>query len=187
MSRRKAKRKSENIIKYEGNNLSQEQMIEIQAEAYYKALKRIEEEKCKSDEQNQEKRQYKWYEETLFFLNACLWPWKISKSFSVSSRIYDSIPVLFVSGVLRVAGGCMWLVGLVGVASGLYSLVIRKGLGDVIVIGVISLILLLLGSIFILAGGEFEKETDSNKIYAYSASIIALLSCIVSIVALMGI
>lgn len=41
-------------------------------------------------------------------------------------------------------------------------------------------------SIFILAGGAFEKETDSNKIYAYSASIIALVSCIVSILALLG-
>lgn len=186
MSRRKAKRKSENIIKYEGNNLSQKQMIEIQAEAYYKALKRIEDEKRKSDEQNQEKRQYKWYEEMLFFLNACLWPWKISKRFRVSNRIYDSIPVLFVSGILRVAGGCMWLVGLVGVVSSLYSLVMHKGFSDSLGIGMISLILLLLGSIFILAGGEFEKETDSNKIYAYSASIIALVSCIVSIVALMG-
>ena len=186
MSKRKAKRNKEKIIKYDGNNLSQEQMIEIQAEAYYKALKRIEDEKCKSNEQNLEKRQYKWYEKILFFLNACLWPWKINKRFSVSNRIYDSIPVLFVSGILRVAGGCMWLVGLVGFVSGLYSLVMHKGLSDSLGIGVIALILLLLGSIFILAGGEFEKETDSNKIYAYSASIIALVSCIVSIVALMG-
>ena len=42
MSKRKIKRNKENIIKYDGNYLSQEQMIEIQAEAYYKALKRIE-------------------------------------------------------------------------------------------------------------------------------------------------
>ena len=41
MSKRKAKRNRENIIKYDGNYLFQEQMIEIQAEAYYKALKRI--------------------------------------------------------------------------------------------------------------------------------------------------
>ncbi len=40
--------------------------------------------------------------------------------------------------------------------------------------------------VILLAGGEFEKETDSNKIYAYSASIIALVSCIVSIIALLG-
>ena len=51
--------------------------------------------------------------------------------------------------------------------------------------GSFSLVLLPLGSIFILAGGEFEKETDNNKIYAYSASIIALVSCIVSIIALL--
>lgn len=41
-------------------------MIEIQAEAYYRALKRIEDEKAKADEQKPERRKYKWYEEVLF-------------------------------------------------------------------------------------------------------------------------
>ena len=62
-----------------------------------------------------------------------------------------------------------------------------RRLNDFLGTGAIAFVLLLLGSIFILAGGEFEKETDSNKIYSYSASIIALVSCIVSIIALMGI
>lgn len=45
--------------------------------------------------------------------------------------------------------------------------------------------LTIMGSIFILAGNAFGKETNSEKIYAYSASILALISCIVSILALM--
>lgn len=57
---------------------------------------------------------------------------------------------------------------------------------EIIGVGSFSLVILLFGSIFILAAGVFEKETDSNKIYAYSASVIALVSCIVSIVALLG-
>ena len=36
----------------------------------------------------------------------------------------------------------------------------------------------------IISGRAFNEEQDSMKIYAYSASIIALVSCIVSIVAL---
>lgn len=186
MSSRKTKKQKQQIVKYESNNISQEQMIEIQAEAYYRALKRIEDEKSKEDEQKPERRKYKWYEEVLFCINVFFWPWKISKRFSVSNKIYDSIPVMFVSGVLRFVGGFLWLAGLVGLGAEVYSLLISKIISNYLVTCSISLVLLSLGSIFILAGGAFEKETDSNKIYAYSASIIALVSCIVSILALLG-
>lgn len=48
---RRKNRKKKKIIKCYGNNLSQEQMIEIQTEAYYRALKRIESEKKAQDDQ----------------------------------------------------------------------------------------------------------------------------------------
>lgn len=186
MGKRKTKKQNISVVKNESKIMSQEQMIEMHAEAYYRALKRIEDEKAKDDQQKPEKRKYKWYEEVLFYLNISLWPWKINKRFSINNRIYDSIPVLFVSGVLRFVGGLMWLIGLVGFVFQIYSLVMRRVTNDFFGIIAISFVLLAMGSMFILAGGAFEKETDSNKIYAYSASIIALVSCIVSIIALMG-
>lgn len=186
MSRRKTKKQKQQIVKYESSNISQEQMIEIQAEAYYRALKRIEDEKSKEDEQKPEIPKKKWHERILFFLNVCLWPWKINKRFNVSNRIYDSIPVMFVSFVLRLTGGIMWLVGMVGLVTAVYNLIVYRVFKDIVGAGPFSLVILLLGAIFILAADAFEKETDSNKIYAYSASIIALVSCIVSIIALVG-
>lgn len=186
MSRRKTKKQKQQIVKYESNNISQEQMIEIQAEAYYRALKRIEDERTKEDEQKPEIPKKKWHERILFFLNVCLWPWKINKRFNVSNRIYDSIPVMFVSFVLRLTGGIMWLVGMVGLVTAVYNLIVYRVFKDIVGAGPFSLVILLLGAIFILAADAFEKETDSNKIYAYSASIIALVSCIVSIIALVG-
>lgn len=93
---------------------------------------------------------------------------------------------MFVSGVLRLVGGFLWLAGLVGLGAEVYSLLISKIINNYLITCSMLLVLLSLGSIFILAGGAFEKETDSNKIYAYSASIIALVSCIVSIIALVG-
>lgn len=186
MSRRKTKKQKQQIVKYESSNISQEQMIEIQAEAYYRALKRIEDEKSKKDEQKPEIPKKKWHERILFFLNVCLWPWKINKRFNVSNRIYDSIPVMFVSFVLRLTGGIMWFVGTVGLVTAVYNLIVYRVFKDIVGAGPFSLVILLLGAIFILAADAFEKETDSNKIYAYSASIIALVSCIVSIIALVG-
>ncbi len=186
MSRRKTKKQKQQIVKYESNNISQEQMIEIQAEAYYRALKRIEDEKSKEDEKKPEIPKKKCHKRILFFLNVCLWPWKINKRFNVSNRIYDSIPVMFVSFVLRLTGGIMWLVGIVGLVTAVYNLIVYRVFKDIVGVGPFSLVILLLGAIFILAADAFEKETDSNKIYAYSASIIALVSCIVSIIALVG-
>lgn len=45
MNRRIYKKKKEQIIRYIGNDISQEQMIDIQAEAYYRALMKVEKEK----------------------------------------------------------------------------------------------------------------------------------------------
>lgn len=186
MSQRKQRKNKaqnkEHIVKYEGGNISQEKMIEIHAEAYYRALKRIKDENAESDEIKQEKKKYKWYENVFFVLNFLLWPWKISKRFRVSNQIYDSILVLFVSGVLKLVGGLMWLSGIFAIFYGIYQIVTAGVDNKVIDIYSFMGIMLALGSIIILAGKEFEKETDSNKIYAYSACIIALISCEVSII-----
>lgn len=80
----------------------------------------------------------------------------------------------------------MWLVGMVGLVTAVYNLIVYRVFKDIVGVGPFSLVILLLGAIFILAADAFEKETDSNKIYAYSASIIALVSCIISIIALVG-
>ena len=186
MSKRRSKKNKEQIVRYESSCISQEKMIEIQAEAYYRALKRIENEKNESDEQNNEKKKYKWYEEIQFILNVLLWPWRINKKFNVSDRVYDSILVLFVWGVLKFIGGVMWIVGVIAFIGMLWQIITIGFVNEFISTIPIVIISLLLGSVFVLAGDAFSKETDSNKIYAYSASIIALISCIVSIIAMIG-
>lgn len=186
MSKRKSRNNKEQIVKYESNNFSQEKMIEIQAEAYYRALKRIETEKSKTDEQKPEKKKYKWYENVLFVLNVLFWPWRINKKFNVSNRIYDNILVLFVSGVLKLVGGLMWLFGMFAIIYEIYQLIIEGIMEEIVNVSPVVIFSLFLGSTFVLAGEEFGKETDSNKIYAYSSCIIALISCVLSIIAMIG-
>lgn len=187
MSRRKSKNKKEQIKQYETKNISQEKMIEIQAEAYYRAIMRIEAEKTKVVEQKLETKKYKWYENILFVLNVLFWPWKINKKFRVSNRIYDSILVLFVCGVLKFVGGFMWLFGIFAIIYEIYQMVTVGIIEEIINVNPVVIFSLFLGSTFVLAGEAFSKETDSNKIYAYSASIIALISCVASILAMIGI
>ena len=123
MNRRIYKKKKEQIIRYIGNDISQEQMIDIQAEAYYRALMKVEKEKNdkvnkkneenKKNEQNEQKKKHKLYQEILFVINVVFWPWKINKKFHVGNGIYDSLLVLFVALVLYFCGFIMWLVGII--------------------------------------------------------------------------
>ena len=179
------------IIQYECNNLSQEEMIEVHAEAYYRALKRIEDEKAKENEKVKENevmvnKKYKWYENVFFMINVLLWPWKINKKFAIKEQIYDSVLVIFVSMFLHGVGVVAWAFGAFTLICELLKLVnINIGLNDDWAVGIsISMLSLVVGSVFTLAGDAFRKETDSNKIYAYSASIIAMISCVISLIAL---
>lgn len=76
----------------------------------------------------------------------------------------------------------MWFSGLGSGANIIYKIILLKKMKGILSNISIMAVLLVLGSAFILAGKAFERETESNKIYAYSASIFALISCIITII-----
>ena len=172
------KKKKEQVIKFAGNNLSQEQMIEIQAEAYYRAIKRIESEK-EIENKHTEVRKYKWNENILFVLNALLWPWKIHKNFQLKDNMYDNVLVVFISIIMQSLGAVLWFFGIVMIPSAFFMK--HNAIITTIVFAIFSLTF---GSMFILAGGQFSEEKDSNRIYAYSSCMLALVGCIIAIVAI---
>lgn len=185
MSRKKSKKTKNEDIKYGYYNISQEHMIEIQAEAYYRALKRMEQEKGIVKESIKEKEEEKWYLDILFALNILFVPWKISKRFKINNQIYDSVPVLVVSGLLRIVGTIIWLLGILLVLVSFYK-VNAIGISAGFFVGLsVGVFFVIFGSIFVIAGSEFSKEVDSNKIYAYSASVLALISCTIGMIALL--
>lgn len=186
MSKRKYNKKNEKTIKYESANFTKEQMIEIQSEAYYRALKRIEAEKIEDSNVPNEQQNSKWNEDLKFILNVVFWPWKISKRFQLSDCICDSILVLIVSIILKSMGVIIWLFSSVYIATIVGQILIgASGLGNIsyMMFGVLGM---MIGSFLFLGGKEFSKENDSNKIYAYSACIIALISCVIGIITLFG-
>ena len=172
-------------MKYDNDDISREQIVEIYTEAYYRALKRIEKEKI-VNEIKEEKRMYKWYEKILLMLNVIICPWKLNKRFSISNQICDNILVLFTSMVMSSIGSVMWFSGLGSGANIIYKIILLKKMKGRLSNISIMAVLLVLGSAFILAGKAFERETESNKIYAYSASIFALISCIITIITMIA-
>ena len=164
-------------------NMSEDKMIEIQAEAYYRAMKRIEEEKKECIKEDFEKCTYTVWNKVSYMLNVIFFPWKINKKFKLE-RADDSLLVIIVSWLLKTIGTVLWVGGGIIVANAIYKFVFIEKILNYLTGCLIGICSILFGSVIILAGSEFSSETDSNKIYAYSGSIIAIISCIVSIVAI---
>ena len=163
---------------------SKEQLIEMHAEAYYRALKRIKEEQSEETISLEESKKTKKIKDILFYINVVFWPWKIGRRFRVNNHIYDSILSVVISCMFKLFGLCLWLFGIYAIPHGIVSITLKIPNAWLLVFPV-SLALMMWGSIFIIAGKEFEKEKDSNIIYAYSASILALISCLLSLVTLL--
>lgn len=171
-------------------NSLKEQIINIHAEAYYKAMRRfddeqkLEEQKSSNQDDASEKTE-KCNSKGWFMLNIILFPWTTHRNFAVNNKIYDSILVMFVSFVLALVGTILWGMGLLVAGYGVFILFKDVSILGTAVMCPLGLVILMFGSLFILASNEFSKVTDSNKIYAYSASVIALISCVVAILTLL--
>lgn len=110
------------------------------------------------------------WEVFLLALNAILFPFHIHKHFKLVDRVHDNLLaglvsfILWLTGVILWAGGVLLLVGFI----------IKQYW-----VGIPFLLVpMMFGSFVILAANSFNKERNSERIYAYSASILALLSCI---------
>lgn len=185
----KQKRDKPLRVSCENNYISQEQMTEIYAEAYYKAIKRIEQEKleCKKEEVADQKKSRGYM--LGFYLNALLFPFKISNKFFLKSRIYEDLIVMIISVALKGIGYVLWFVGIIIIACGLFQVPSKGSLISmtIYIIGMLFVggVLIMYGSIFAIVGRDFEKEKDSNRIFAFSAFVLAFASFIVGIIAIL--
>lgn len=190
--REKKKQKNRKIKKYDISKNSQinknmiytkEELIEIQCEAYYQALRRMQEEKEKVIEEKSSS--FKWWENVLFFLNLMLFPWHINKKFKIKGKFADGILTMAVSFSLKVIGFLAWLVASVWIGMGIYSILSHNVLISQLLIEILySLLFFLFGGMFTLAGKEVSMETDSQKVYAYSASFMAVISVVIALIML---
>lgn len=165
---------------------SKDELMKIQEEAYYRAIKRIEQEKeeklIESNKQTVKKEKRKWQFNVLLFLNVLLCPWKINKKFNTNKSIHEYLLVAAVSGIMGFLGSLCWLFGGIVVIVGIKY----KNWIVTIILFVVGLLISFFGSAIIISGNTFENENDSNKIYAYSAAIFSLVSCIIAITALLN-
>lgn len=115
-------------------------------------------------------------------LSKCsIFPWRIHKKFKLKDNIYDNMLTLIISLIMYFIGGFLQLVSLGGVI-GIINNIGKLQVTVLLWIGVIVIYCLFLASVIIISAKQFSNEKDSNKIYAFSSIIIALISCIISTV-----
>lgn len=148
--------------------ISREAYVEMQAEAYYRALKRLDEEKAeRSREEAQSVVKKKWYVKMKEFSIIVFLPWIAEKIIKSRTGFYNSILSLGVTWVMVILGSFLWMCGIVELIKCIGGL--SSGWDKVAFIPW-CFIVVLVGVIFILSGMSFSKETDNEKIRSFSAS-----------------
>ena len=183
MSKKKTAYKNKKSQNYTIVKLDSKEMVRIQEEAYYRALKRIEQEK-EQESTIEEKNMIKtgtlnYY--LKFFFYMFIIPNKAQEKLGLNCRTYDVLLSIFVAYSLKLLGYTVRIVAVLFAVVAFY-----KGVSLFVGLNVvcITIALLVIGSLLVISGSEFEKQQDSNSIYAYSASFIALISLIVSIISI---
>lgn len=185
LAKTKHTRKMENTKNYDLSMVSEEQMIKIHEEAYYRALKRIKNENDKNELiKEKSKAAISKRTQMAFLLNAMFVPMKINRRFIINDKIYEGIITLFISSILWILGLLMWIFGIFMVVQNVLNMFSEVSKFIWVAETLVGLAIWLLGSIFIMSSSKFKKEEDSNRIYAFSGSILALLSLVISIIAL---
>ncbi|MCM1119642.1 MAG: hypothetical protein NC543_09810 [bacterium] len=185
MGRNRRRKKKDNLEKNENKCVSVEQLTDIYAEAYYRALKRIELERNVLQERREPREKKPWYLRVLIWLNIIFFPFKLNKNIQFQKRLYDGLLIVVISTILEGVGGVLWICGAYSFAKGCLGLLDVENICDLIVTIIVSIFFIIIGSFFFLAGKTFGEETESNRVYAYSASVLALVSCILSLIALL--
>ena len=159
-----------------------EKDIELYAEALYLALKKYDEESkansyniIKDTDEKEKSRQVRTALRIVFL------PFLSNKKIITQGKIYIELLGCIVSIVISLLGWIIWLAGILVIIA---SSVNINNIFRTIIFVFMGIVLLVIGGSTIFAGRKFEEETDSTDIYAYTSSIIALLSFILAIIAL---
>ena len=161
-----------------------EKDIKLYAEALYLALKKYDEESkansyniIKDTDEKEKSRQVRTALRIVFL------PFLSNKKIITQGKIYIELLGCIVSIVISLLGWIIWLAGILVIIASSVN-INNIGLFRTLIFVFMGIVLLVIGGSTIFAGRKLEEEGDSTDIYAYTSSIIALLSFILAIIAL---
>lgn len=172
------------------NSITDQEFSKLLQEAFLLAIQQYDEQRNqhkddsktdipKNKEKDKKVMKEKWYINLWAFINILFFPWHISKKVALKEKVYDSVLVSFITVFLLVLGTLLWITGII------FVIIILAGLFAIDPAGpisyVIPVLMVVTGSFLIISSHAFAVETDSIRIYAYSASIMTFISCVIGI------
>lgn len=170
------RKKNEQVPIQTTNFFSKQEIIEIQAEAYYQAFKRIEQDKA---EVPQAKTKRCWWETTLLLLNIILFPWKLHKKLAIKNMPETLLGSLIVL-VLMVFGCITWFLGI----ASLIAIIFITSTTYKLMLLPFSILLTIIGSEFIIASNSLDRIEETTKIENFASSIMGTLAVIIALISL---
>ncbi len=164
------------------NNISKREWIEIQSEAFYRALKRIESEKKLAEIPTVYDFTKK--EKMFALFKAFICPKTIKNKYIKNEAITDNLFSMITSFIMIAIGHMIRIIGLIILLSTIYYFIKFQKWSILLLGASLGILSLLLGVFFVWSGDEIEKEKDSNKINIYTSNVFALIGLIVAIIAI---
>lgn len=181
MSRKKKEIKSVNEVIKSPSNFSINDCVEIQTEAYYRALKRIENEKSSNNHKIGNAHLSK-KELASLFINVLFRPKHIQKI--GKTHIADSLLSLFMSLFFDLIGYSIRVIAAILIFYNIVVLITSGINTSSLIFIVFGIFLVMFGGFFNASSKEIENEKNYEKLYAYSASIMAVFAVIISAITL---
>lgn len=187
---KKSTKKQKEVMKEQkntkGSTLSKTELVEIQTEAVYMALKKLENERKEENNKNVPKEGIKWSKMLLQILCIIFLPWtSFTRRRKGAIKIYDAA-IIGVSYLIHfVVGGFSYLCGLMLIISIFYCNLFADGWMIVIIAFLLAISLFGFGGLIIWISSELIDETDISKIYTYANTVITILAFIVASISLL--
>ena len=181
---------TQNMTVPAAGGFTHDELVEIQAEAYYRALKRIENEKItneNSDEFGQIKEKTTKLKLVLIFLFT---PKKLNK---MQNNFADSFLADIVRMILDLIGLMLRSLPIMVVISGIWtfykipslrqsSVSIATGIITILLFLLLSLVIACFGGFFSASAEEVSNTKNYEKLYAYSASMMSNLAMVIALI-----
>ena len=175
--------------------LKEKELLKIVERAAYNALKQFEKKPIESacekekethleishEKEKDEKRD--WIFDIKYCLVFYLCPWLAYKYFNKNKRLYEDVIVAVITLFLELIGSVGWLGAIVGIISSVIMCFWKHELQPLAPIGIFCIILVI-SVLLIIIGKRFSEESDSEKIYLFATTIMAILSFMVAAVTL---
>lgn len=175
--------------------LKEKELLKIEERAAYNALKQFEKELMEAARRKEKETQLEISREKekeekkdrRFYLKYCLafylCPWLAYKYLKKNKRLYEDVIVVVITIFLEFIGSVGWLCAIVGIISRVIMCFWKHELQPLAPIGIFCIILVI-SVLLIIIGKRFSEESDSEKIYLFATTIMAILSFLVAAVTL---